>query len=264
MKWIKRLGVLLFILYALACVALYFTQERILFNPDTLPQDFVFSSGEEVELEVEKGISINCLWLKEPGSKGAILYLHGNRGSNRRCLHQAETMQGKSYDIFMPDYRGYGKSDGLIVSEKQLFNDAQKAYDFLKQHYQENQIVVVGYSIGSGIASYLAANNQPQQLILLAPYCSMVDMKNRTVPLLPDFLLKYPLRTDEYLQKTAAPITLFHGLQDDVIPVECSEDLKALKPDAIQLITMQEGHRGVIFSHIFRERMGELLMQGLR
>ncbi len=260
MKWIKRLGIFTLFLYTLFCVTLYFSQERIIFNPDKLSQDFTFRSGEEVNLEVEESISLNCIWLKEPASKGVVLYLHGNRGSNRRCLRQAETMAGNGYDIFMPDYRGYGKSGGEIESEAQLQHDVQQVYDFLKQHYPEEKIVVAGYSLGSGMASYLAANNRPQQLVLIAPYLSMVDLKDRLVPFLPDFLLKYPLRSADYLQQVEVPVTMFHGTRDDVIPFESSEKLQALQPDRFRLISMNEGHRGVIFSQVFRQTVGQLLL----
>jgi uncharacterized protein len=259
MKWIKRLSILAFSLYVLFCGALYFSQERIIFNPDKLSQDFTFRMGEEMNLEVAEGISLNCLWLKEPSSKGVILYLHGNRGSNRRCLRQAETMAGNGYDIFMPDYRGYGKSGGQVESETQLQADVQQVYDFLKKHYPEEKIVVAGYSLGSGMASYLAANNRPQQLLLIAPYLSMVDLKDRIVPFLPDFLLKYPLRSADYLRQVEVPVTMFHGTRDDVIPFESSEKLQALRPDRFKLVSMNEGHRGVIFSPVFREAVGQLL-----
>ena len=259
MKWIKRLGILALSLYALFCGALYFSQERIIFNPDKLPQDFTFREGQEVNIEVADGVSLNCLWLKEPTSKGVILYLHGNRGSNRRCLRQAETMAGNGYDILMPDYRGYGKSGGQIESEAQLQGDVQQVYDFLKKHYPEEKIVVAGYSLGSGMATYLAANNRPQQLLLIAPFLSMVDLKDRIVPFLPDFLLKYPLRSAEYLKLVQAPVTLFHGTRDDVIPFESSEKLQALHPDRFILISMNEGHRGVIFSPVFQQTVGKIL-----
>lgn len=260
MKWIKRLVILAFVLYGIFCCILYFSQERIIFNPDKLPADYTFGIGEEVNLEVEQGISLNCLWLKEPASKGVILYLHGNRGSNRRCLHQAETMAGNGYDIFMPDYRGYGKSSGEIESETQLKRDIQQVYDFLKKHYPEKEIVVAGYSLGSGLAAFLAATNQPQQLIMLAPYTSMIDLKNRMLPFVPDFVLKYPLKSEEYLRKTDLPVTLFHGTSDEVIPFEYSEKLQAIRPGAIRLIAAREGHRGIIFSPVFRQTVGQLLL----
>jgi pimeloyl-ACP methyl ester carboxylesterase len=197
--------------------------------------------------------------MKEPNERGVILYLHGNRGSNQRCWHQAQSVAGNGYDIFMPDYRGFGKSDGDIVSEKQLFSDAQAAYDFLKKHYAESQIVIWGYSIGTGMASYLAANNHPQQLVLLAPYTSVTDLKNARAPFLPDFLLKYPLCSLDCLKNVDYPVTLLHGEYDEVIPFSCSERLQALNPKLFKLVKIPDGHRGVVFSDIFRETVRKLL-----
>ncbi len=259
MKWLKRLGIALFILYLLSCTLLYFAQERIIFHPDKLPEDYVFTEAEEVELPVEDGISLNCLWMKDDAHKGVILYLHGNRGSNRRCFHQAQTMAGNGYDIFMPDYRGFGKSDGEIVSEEQLYSDAQAAYNLLKRLYVEESIVVVGYSIGTGMASYVASQNNPQQLILLAPYTSVVDLKNDRAAFLPDFLLKYPLRNEQHLQKVKFPVTLFHGTSDEVIPFSCSEKLQAINPSLFKLVKLDEGHRGVVFNQIFQQTVSQLL-----
>lgn len=250
MKWIKKLGIIFGVLYLLVCVALYFVQAQIIFRPHSLPESHVFRAGEEVEIEVEEGLSLNCLWVKESRSKGVILYLHGNRGNNRRCLYQARTMAGNGYDIFMPDYRGFGKSEGQNCCEEQLYADVQKVYDFLKQHYSENQIVLAGYSLGSGIASYIAANNDPQQLFLMAPYLSITDLKDRRLPILPDFLLKFPLATEDRIEAINCPITLFHGTRDEIIPYDSSEKLKALNPDKIQLVTLEgTGHRKTIFHH---------------
>ena len=260
MKWIKRLMYFILFVYAALCAALFFFQEKIIFQPDKLPENHVFRKGEEVEIEVAKGISLNCLWLKERPSKGVILYLHGNRGSNRRCLYQAQNMDGHGYDIFMPDYRGYGKSEGRVKNDKQLYRDVQKVYDFLKENYPENKIVVVGYSLGTGMASYLAARNNPQQLVLLAPYVSMLDMKDRHAPLVPDFLLKYKLRNDQHLTAVQCPVTLFHGTADRVIPFDSSRVLQKIKAEAFELVTLRnEGHRGTIFNNLFRRRIGELL-----
>ncbi len=260
MKWLKSLLKTFFVIYILICGALYFVQDKIVFRPDQLPENYTFRDGEEVELEVDEGIYLNCLWMKERNSKGVILYLHGNRGSNRRCWHQANNMSGNGYDIFMPDYRGYGKSDGQIVSEKQLFADVQKAYDFLKEYYDEKNIAIAGYSLGTGMASYLAANNDPQQLFLVAPYLSFTDLKDRRAPVIPDFLIKYPLKNEEFLKDVKCPVTLFHGTRDEIIPYDSSEQLAALQPDLISLVTVKNtGHRRVIFSPEFRNWVRKLL-----
>ena len=235
---------------------------RIIFLPDKLPESYTFRTGEEVEIEVEEGIFLNCLWMKEPNSKGIILYLHGNKGTNSRCWHQAKNMANNDYDIFMPDYRGYGKSDGVIYSEKKLLSDVQKVYDFLKKEYREEQIIITGYSLGTGMASWLAANNNPQQLVLLAPYVSFYDMKDRLsiLAFVPDFLVKYPLDNASNLKKVKCPVTLFHGIEDEIIPYDSSEKLVAVNPSNIELVTLKnEGHRGAIFNGYFRRKFGELV-----
>lgn len=262
MKVLKKLLLFAIVSYILLCGVLYLFQERIIFNPEKLPENYVFQAGEEVEIEVEKGVSLNCLWLKEPESKGVILYLHGNKGANKRCLHQAETMTGNGYDIFMPDYRGYGKSDGEITSEEQMHGDMQQVYDFLKKHYEEKNMVVAGYSLGTGMATRLAADNRPAQVVLLAPYTSIADIKNRRAPFLPDFLLKYPLYSDQFLKKIKAPVSIFHGTSDEVIPFDCAERLCAEMPATTHLYRIEgAGHRRVIFSDLFRTELGKLLKQ---
>ena len=260
MKALRRLGWFIGGVYIIACLGLYFLQDQIIFRPQPLPETHHFRTGTEVEIPVEEGIALNALWIREARSKGVILYLHGNRGSNRRCLRQTRGMQGHGYDIFMPDYRGYGKSDGSITSEAQMHADIQEVYDYLKQHYRETQIIVLGYSIGTGMATYLTAHNDPQQLVLVAPYLSMVNLKNRWAPVIPNFIVRYPLRSADWISKIEQQITLFHGTEDNVIPYDSSEELQQLNPERSQLITLQgESHRGALFNPLFKRQLAELL-----
>jgi len=261
-KIIKNLGIFLLVIYFLICIGLYISQDKIFFTPQKLSESYTFRAGEEIEIPVAPAISLNCLWLKESNSKGVILYLHGNRGSNRRCLRQAQTMAGNQYDIFMPDYRGYGKSDGEIQSEAQLYEDVQKVYDFLKEKYRENQIVIVGYSLGSGMASWLAANNNPKRLFLVAPYISFIDLKERYTMFLPNFLVKYPLNNKEHLEAVRCPVTLFHGTSDELIPFDSSVQLAKINSSRINLVKLEGvGHRGAIFNGLFRSTVRKLLRE---
>ena len=260
MKWIKRFFYFLFFLYSVACVLLYFNQERIIFLPSPLASSFSFSAGDEINIPVADNVNLNGLWLRSPNSKGVILYWHGNKGSNRRCLHQAQNLYGLGYDVFMPDYRGFGKSGGKIYSEKQLMADAQKAYDYLLEHYKEKEIALLGYSLGSGIAAHLAMENNPQQLFMVAPYKSMVAMKNLIAPFIPSFLMKYQLRTDKILTQIDCPITLFHGTNDELIPYEHSVFIQNQQPNKIKLVTLKGvGHRKAIFSNLLRSKLGQAL-----
>jgi alpha-beta hydrolase superfamily lysophospholipase len=260
MKWIKRLAYFFGILYVLVCTVLYFQQERIIFNPTVLDDSFQFWEGEEVYVPVEDDIKLHAVWLKQPEARGVVLYWHGNRGSNRRCLRQAENLAGLGYDVFMPDYRGYGKSDGHIFSEEQLFTDAQEVYNWLKQQYNEDQIVILGYSLGSGVATYLATTNQPQHLCLVAPYRSMVEMKNLILPIVPSFLVKYPLRNDQRLADVKIPVTLFHGTRDELIPFQHSVFLQKLLPQSAELVSLDgKRHRGAIFSSVLRQELQHII-----
>lgn len=259
-KWIWGLSIFFSIIIITLATVLYFVQEQVIFNPDKLSEQFVFSRGEEVEIKVDEDVFLNCLLLKTPRSKGVILYLHGNRGSNKRALFQAENLRGNQYDVLIVDYRGYGKSDGNIYSEAQLYEDIQKVYNYLKHSYDESQIAIVGYSLGSGMASFLAATNQPQQLILVAPYQSMIAMKDLFLKIAPDFLLKYKLDNESHVARVTCPVTIFHGTADELIPYSMAETLQQVNPNNIELVKMPGiGHRSVIFNSRFTEGVSQLL-----
>ncbi len=251
-KWVKRIVGSLLGLYLLALTVLYFSQETFFFNGSPLPEDYLFRDGEEVELEVAEDIFLNCLLIDEPTDKGVILYLHGNKGSNSRCLRQVKMFEDLGYDLFMPDYRGYGKSDGKMTSQKQAYSDVQVVYDHLEQQYGEANIVILGYSLGSAMASHLAAHNNPKSLHLVAPFLSLTHMKDKFVPVIPDFLIKYPFSNKANLKEVNCPVTLYHSHEDELIPYQHSEDL-VISNKVIQLINLPgAGHRGSIFHSAVR------------
>ncbi len=259
MKLLKSFFVVIAILYILGCTVLYFTQEAILFNPHELSADHQFRTGLEVKIPVTDDVELSCLLMKDKNPVGAILYLHGQKGNIRRCIGQAKTMAGQGYDILLLDYRGFGKSDGQNYSEQQMFDDVQVAYDYLKKHYDENKIVVAGYSLGTGMASYLASVNNPEHLIMVAPYVSLIQMKNKFLPFIPDFLFKYKFSNKKHLENVKCPVTMIHGLDDTLIPQDSDDQLKAVKPDLIQSILLPNtGHRGVIFCKELRDAVGGL------
>ena len=175
-----------------------------------------------------------------------IFYLHGNAGSLRSWGEIAKTFTDLNYDVFMLDYRGYGKSEGNISSQNQLYKDVQIVYDNLKTKYDENKIIVLGYSIGTGLATKLASSNQPKLLILQAPYYSLTDLMKHDYPIIPTFILKYKLETNEYIGNCKMPIVIFHGDKDEVVYYKSSVKLKKLIKANDRLIILQgQGHNGI-------------------
>lgn len=245
-KVIFRTLKLLLVFYILICVGLYFFQEKLLFFPDKLDKSFKFSFAQpfdEVNIKTNDGKSINGLLFKTDSSKGLVFYLHGNAGSLDNWGDVARRYTDLNYNVFILDYPGYGKSEGAIQSKTQLFNVIQTAYDQMKQRFREDSIVVLGYSIGTGLAAHLAATNHPKLLILQAPYYSLTDMMRHTYPIIPTFLLKYKFQTNEYLKECKMPVVIFHGDQDEVIYYGSSLKLKSEFKPGDTLITLKgQGH----------------------
>jgi len=228
-------------------------QERLLFYPDSLPVDYIYRKGQEQKIDVADGKRLSGYYNRIQNSKGVILYFHGNKGSIRRCIRQSDMMQGLGYDILMPDYRSYGKSDGPMESETQFYSDAQKIYDFLLTTYDESEIIIVGYSMGSAAATYLAGQNNPKELFLISPFKSIVDLKNRYAPVVPNFIIKYQFRNYTYLPEVKCPISIFYTKTDRVVLPESTLELMEYSDHETLYELKNTSHRGAIFHDTFRQ-----------
>ncbi len=249
-------------LYVLLCVILYFAQEKLLFYPTKLSKDYTFkfvNQFEEVNLKVDDSITLNALLFKATIRKGVVLFLHGNGGAIHSWGEGANLYTDNGYDALYLDYRGYGKSDGKIISESQLIGDAQVAYDYLKQHYAEDKIIISGTSIGTGIASQIAANNNPYKLILTSPYYSLVSLVKEKIKIIPSFVVKYQLRTSNFMKQTKCPIIIFHGDSDQVIPYHHSLKLKENFPQIDLHILKNYGHNDLTQSEGYIKDMLKIL-----
>lgn len=238
-----------FILYIIAGIVVlsviaYFIQERFIFKPEKLKQDFKFKYDapfEEYFFDVEPGVRINGLHFYRDNTRGLILYFHGNTRSIKGWAKYARDFYRYNYDVLLLDYRGFGKSTGKR-SEEKLLSDMQFVYRELLNKYPENHLIVYGRSMGSGFATKLAADNNPRYLILDAPYFSFEKAVGRLLPVLPiKFVLRYHLRSDLWIQKVKCPVYIIHGTKDWLIPIGQSEKLQKLNPRKITLIRIHGG-----------------------
>ncbi|MFN3403998.1 MAG: alpha/beta hydrolase [Cytophagaceae bacterium] len=232
--------------YLSACLALYLKQERLIFLPEKLDDNYKFHFAtpfEEITL-TPKDAKLNALWFKATNPKGIILYLHGNAGSNRTWGTVAEQLSDAGFDVFIYDYRTYGKSKGKL-SEAAMYSDAQFAYNHLRRYFKQSEIIVYGRSLGSGFAAYLAKKNNPRLLILETPYYSMRAMAELQMPVFPvSLLLRYAVPTHKFLRKVKCPVLIFHGTADELIPYRQSLKLKSYLKKADKYITIQGGTHG--------------------
>lgn len=232
------------LLMALAAAALWWGQERLIFQPVPLPADHRFNlptDVHEVGIDVP-GARLHALHLRLPQPDGLVFYLHGNAGNLASWFVNLDFWRGLNVDLFMVDYRGFGKSSGRITSQAQLLADVQAAWQAVAPGYAGRPVVLAGRSLGTGLAAQLAAalpaDQRPAQLLLVSPYRSLQALADAHYPLVPGALLRYPLRTDQALQALAAApgprpaVVLLHGAQDALIPADHSTALAALVPGA--------------------------------
>jgi len=254
---------ILLIIYITICGLLFFFQEKLIFIPEKLDKYFEFTFNrefEEINVKTKDNIIINGLLFKADNSKGLIFYLHGNAGSVRTWGEVAKTYTDLNYDVYMLDFRGYGKSEGKITNEELLYQDLQTVYDELKSKYDESKIVVLGYSIGTGLAAKIASVNNPKLLILQAPYYSLTDLMKHTLPIIPTFILKYKFETNKFITDCKMPVIIFHGNQDEVIYYNSSVKLKGLMKKSDSLITLNgQRHNGMTENIEYRTAVQEIL-----
>lgn len=260
-KYIFTLLKSIFLIYVLVLVAMFFLQEKLLFHPQKTPIDYKYkfvNAFEEKYVSVD-GLKIHSLYFLAKNPKGIILYFHGNGCELRQCGYIADELVSRTdYNVWIVDYPGYGKSAGAITSEQQLHNIAIQIYSELiaidsnkinsdglstneiNNNSETKNIILFGRSLGSGIATKLASLNIVKALILETPYYSIKDLALSKYPFVPSFLLKYNFRSDLYMPKVDAPVLIFHGDQDQLIPIDQAQRLSKLTKN-LKFVEIQSG-----------------------
>lgn len=267
------------IILIIACITIYSCQHNFIFFPSKLPRDHVFrfkilkNKFEERYFQVDRGTKLHGILFKSITDEGLpvtshrnnrrklVFYLHGNVGNLALWGNIAPIYTYHGYDIFILDYRGFGKSEGYISYEKQLFTDIQIVYDEMKEEYRESDIVIAGYSLGTGLAAYLSAKNNPRFLILNAPYYSIMRMIREKYPFMPEFLINFKIKTYKYIQRCKCPINIFHSEDDEMISLQHSLDLAKFFKKKDQLFILEDaGHAGINQNKEYQEILSRILI----
>ena len=269
------IGLTLLSFYIAACGLFYSNQESLFFFPNKLDlkyKHFFEGNYEEINVSTADNIALNNIWFKTDSSKGVIFYLHGSGGSLREWGNAAAVYTNLNYDVFMTDYRGYGKSEGIIENEEILYQDIQVVYDTLKKKYTEDKIIILGYSLGSTFAAKIASTNNPNKLILQAPFYSSLDaishLENngsnlifKILKLFPtSWLIRYRFETGKFIRNCKMPIFIFHGTNDNIIYYGSSLKLQQLSKSNSELILLEgQGHTGITRNQDYLNELRDIL-----
>ncbi len=231
--------------YVAGGIALWAFQDKLLFRPVVLEQDYTFNFAtpfEEINLPVTEEKNLNIIQFKVPDSltRGIVLFFHGNRENVERYAPAVQEFVKHNYEVWMPDYPGFGKSTGERT-EQIMYDDAALLFKMAKSVMNPDSIIIYGRSMGTGVAAHLASRVDCRRLLLEAPYYSMHALMQHYAFIYPvSWIAKYEFPTYAYLPEVDAPITIFHGTSDEVIPYSHAVRLAKVKP-GIQLITIKDG-----------------------
>ncbi len=267
--WIRRTlqgAGLVLGLYVTVLALLWWKQEALLFQPQTLPADHRFDFGPDVfEIWIDvDGARLSALHLRLPKPDGVVFFLHGNGGNLQNWFVNADFYRRANLDLFMLDYRGYGKSSGHISSQAQLMADVRAAWRTLEPRYARQRRVFLGRSLGTGLAAQLATEEQPDLTLLVSPYTSMLSLAQQHYPWVPAGVLRYPLRTDLALPQLRGAVLLVHGEQDTLIAPSHSLALLAIKPSAQRVLVAGAGHNDLQSYAAYTDAVADALMKPLR
>jgi pimeloyl-ACP methyl ester carboxylesterase len=234
--------------YLGACAALFFFQRSLIY----FPQPSSLGRSSQIVLPVH-GAEVRVSVRPHAGSN-ALIYFGGNAEDVSASLPSLSTTFPE-HAIFLMHYRGYGGSSGT-PSEAALQADALKLFD--KIHAEHPNVVVVGRSLGGGIAIRLAAQRPVSRLVLVTPWDSLQDLAAAQFPFFPvRWLLSEKYESDRYAPLVAAPTTVVAAEHDEVIPRWSTDRLHARFAQGVArfVILPGTGHNTISMNPLYLDVM---------
>jgi pimeloyl-ACP methyl ester carboxylesterase len=218
---------------AAVCLLVYLRQDRLLFYPQPLSEadaravEKIAPRSERFELKAADGTHLRGWLVRGPthGSWPLVIYFGGNAEEVSWLLPEFSRIP--TYATLLVNYRGYGLSEGS-PSERAMFNDALEVYDKIVQRpdIDARRVVVMGRSLGTGVATYVASQRPIAGAVLISPYDSMVAVAHSVYPFLPvSLLLRHRFESDQRAPSIQAPLLALTAAQDTMISPERSRRL---------------------------------------
>ncbi|BAY76720.1 hypothetical protein NIES25_31770 [Nostoc linckia NIES-25] len=242
-------GIITTFTYLGVCLFLFISQTRFIFFPTAVIEktpEFFNLAYEEVWLPVVvktgKVEQIYGWWIKnkQPNAK-VLLYLHGNGINIGANIAHANRFYQLGFSVLLIDYRGYGRSEGSFPNEKQVYEDAATAWNYLVQQQKilPKQIFIYGHSLGGAIGIDLAVKHpQAAGLIVESSFTSIRDLitYRKKFGMFPvDLILTQRFESIKKLPNLKVPVLFIHGVADLAVPSFMSQKLYAAAPEPKQL-----------------------------
>ncbi|MCK5841412.1 MAG: alpha/beta hydrolase [Candidatus Sabulitectum sp.] len=219
--------------YIVTAAYLYLNQRKFLY----FPQPGVLATSEQ-QVEIRNGDITLRGWVVNPGNSKAIIYFGGNGERPEASIVDFKDLFS-THTIYFINYRGYGESDGS-PTETGLYDDAMAIYDHIAPEH--NHIIVIGRSLGTGVATYLATERDIHRLVLVEPYDCLVNIAQATYPIFPmQLMMKDKYNSAERASQITAPTLIIKAENDQIIPGSSTDSLIAqFNRDILETATIPE------------------------
>jgi fermentation-respiration switch protein FrsA (DUF1100 family) len=229
-------------LYAVAATVMYLAQRRFIYFPEparTPPQTAGLPDVAERIVATPDGEKLIVWYGKAKPGQPTVLYFHGNGGALEFRSASIRRYLDHGRGMFMMSYRGYSGSTGS-PSEVANVADAKLAYDALVQEgVRPEDIILYGESLGSGVATQVAAEKKVAGVILDSPFTSIAELAAQIYPWLPvNWLLTDRYDSILHIRDVHVPVFIVHGEADDIVPVEMGRHLFAAANEPKEIVTM--------------------------
>lgn len=256
MNWIGFAALVALVLYALMCCVLYIMQDRLLYFPTPAAHP-----GAATALLIHSGELVLKVWQLHGGLPDALIYFGGNAEDVAAKIQEfAAVFPDRA--IYLVHYRGYGGNAGT-PSEKMLVADAQAIYDEIKRRHA--RVAVMGRSLGSGVATAVAATRPVEKVILVTPYDSIVNVAADHYGWAPvRWLVKDSYDSVRRMKDIHAPVLAVVAARDDVILRPRSQALVAAIPPSLRHVKIfpDATHNDINLQPGYRELLREFLAEG--
>ena len=220
---------LVVLVYFLATLGLYIFQRSLLYHPteNNYGGDRLTVNIEKVKIVTEDNIDLLAWYHNKDINKfKTILYLHGNAGSLENRIHKINHFEDMNINFLLLSWRGFSGNKGE-PTEQGLYQDARSAVKWLiKQGVFEENIIIYGESLGTGVTTEIAQNRNFAGIILESPFTSMVAAGKSKYPIFPiRLLLKDRYESDKKIKNIKSPVLIMHGEQDNIVPFWMGEKM---------------------------------------
>jgi pimeloyl-ACP methyl ester carboxylesterase len=248
---------------------MYLLQKALIFFPVKIESSTLqaikkeFPDAEEITIAAADNTALRG-WLVKPAGTGKVplvIYFGGNAEEVSWLIGEAQRLKG--WAVCLVNYRGYGLSDGS-PGEKELYSDALSIYDYCakRSDIDGDRIIVMGRSIGSGVATYLAQNRALKGAILICPFDSLITIGKKHYPFLPvSLLLKHRFDSASRAPSIKTPLLALLAASDEIVPRESSMRLIKRWGGTHALKIIEGSHNTLQDYAGYWESIGEFLTQ---